>query len=74
VLAEVERHRALRAERLDSYLANEKREFPDPERLRGRRLQQWLVLRGGIGLERSLIGWYDDVLAALRPRPRGRVR
>ncbi|MEO6886639.1 MAG: PadR family transcriptional regulator [Jatrophihabitantaceae bacterium] len=67
VLAEVERHRALRTERLDAYLANEKHEFPDPGRLRGERLHQWLVLRGGISLEGNLIDWYDEVLAALRP-------
>ena len=30
VLAEVARHRELHVERLESYLANEKREFPDP--------------------------------------------
>jgi len=65
VVAEVRRHRALRVERLESYLANEKREFPDPSRLRGARRNQWLVLRGGIALERALIDWYDDVLATL---------
>ena len=65
VAAEVRRHRSVRTERLEYYLANEKREFPDPTRLHGRRLHQWLVLRGGIALERSLIDWYDDVLAAL---------
>ena len=64
---EVRRHRAEHAERLDAYLANEKHEFPDPARLRGRRLHQWLVLRGGIALERTLVDWYDDVLAALDP-------
>ncbi|MGN6606959.1 MAG: PadR family transcriptional regulator [Jatrophihabitans sp.] len=67
LLDEIERHRALRQERLDSYLANEKREFPDPTRLHGRELHQWLVLRGGISLERGLIEWYDEVLAVLRP-------
>jgi DNA-binding PadR family transcriptional regulator len=65
VVAEVRRHRALRADRLEAYLANEKREFPDPARLRGHRLHQWLVLRGGIALERSLLEWCDDVLTAL---------
>jgi hypothetical protein len=65
VLDEVRRHRALRAERLESYLANEQREFPHPSRLRGARRHQWLVLRGGIALERALIDWYDDVLATL---------
>jgi DNA-binding PadR family transcriptional regulator len=71
VAGEVERHRALHAERLNAYLANEKREFPDPSRLRGKRLHQWLVLRGGIALERSMTDWYDDVLAALRPSKKG---
>ncbi len=70
VAGEVRRHRDLHQKRLDSYLANEKREFPDPTRLRGARLHQWLVLRGGIGLERGLIDWYDDVLAALTPKGR----
>jgi len=65
VRAEVQRHRDRHVERLDAYLANEKREFPDPSRLRGARLHQWLVLRGGIALERSLIDWYDVVLATL---------
>jgi hypothetical protein len=68
VAAEVRRHRAAHAERLEFYLTNEKREFPDPSALRGHRLHQWLVLRGGIGLERGLIDWYDEVVAALTPK------
>jgi DNA-binding PadR family transcriptional regulator len=68
VAAEVRRHRAAHAERLEFYLTNEKREFPDPSRLRGHRLHQWLVLRGGISLERGLIDWYDEVAAALSPK------
>jgi DNA-binding PadR family transcriptional regulator len=70
VAAEVRRHRDLHADRLEYYLANEKREFPDPSRLRGARLHQWLVLRGGISLERSLVDWCDDVLAALSRKGR----
>jgi len=70
VADEVRRHRGLHAERLESYLANEKREFPDPSRLRGHRLHQWLVLRGGISLERGLVDWCDEVLAALSPKGR----
>ena len=68
VLDEVRRHRDLHAERLDRYLHNEKREFPDPTRLRGRRLHQYLVLRGGISYERGAIDWCDEILAALAPR------
>jgi len=35
--------------------------------LRGRRLHQYLVLRGGIRMEQNMIDWYDEVLTALRP-------
>jgi DNA-binding PadR family transcriptional regulator len=66
VIAEIGRHRALHLERLEYYLANEKHEFPDPSRLSGHRLHQYLVLRGGINLERNLIDWYDEVLVALQ--------
>jgi DNA-binding PadR family transcriptional regulator len=65
VLDEVRRHRAAREARLEYYLQSEKNEFPDPSRLRGQRLHQYLVLRGGIRLEQSLIDWYDEVLASL---------
>lgn len=70
VVAEVRRHRAKHLERLESYLASEKREFPDPVALHGLALHQWLVLRGGIGLERALIDWFDDVIATLEPETR----
>ena len=68
VVDEVRRHRAAHAQRLEFYLGNEKREFPDPSALQGHRLHQWLVLRGGISLERGLIDWYDEVVAALSPK------
>jgi DNA-binding PadR family transcriptional regulator len=68
VADEVRRHRALHTERLEFYLANEKREFPDPSALQGHRLHQWLVLRGGISLERGMIDWFDEVIAALTPK------
>ncbi len=63
--AEIARHREQRQLRLDAYLANEKREFANPAELRGRRLNQYLVLRGGIAVEQTLLGWLDEVLAAL---------
>jgi DNA-binding PadR family transcriptional regulator len=67
VATEVARHRAMHAERLDVYLANEKRAFPDPARLRGSTLHQYLVLRGGITYERGALEWCDEILAALTP-------
>lgn len=63
--AEVGRHRDLRRQRLEAYLANEQREFSDPDALRGREVNQYLVLRGGIALERALIAWLDEVLDSL---------
>lgn len=66
VAAEVARHRRLHAERLDTYLAIERKDFPDPSALTGRRLHQHLVLRGGIRAEQGLVEWCDEVLAALR--------
>ncbi|XVS61066.1 PadR family transcriptional regulator [Actinosynnema sp. CA-299493] len=66
LVAEVARHRDLHTERLDVYLAIEKKDFPDPSALSGRRLHQYLVLRGGIRAERALVEWCDEVLAAMR--------
>ena len=70
VLAEVRRHRERHAERLDAYERNEKHEFPDPSRLKGRKLHQYLVLRGGIMLERNAVDWCDEILTTL-DRQRG---
>lgn len=71
VVAEVARHRDLHGERLEAYLDNEKREFANPAALRGAQLHQYLVLRGGISYERGAIDWCDEILAALRPSPKG---
>ena len=69
VLAEVRRHRELHAERLDVLpRATRSASSPTRPRSRGRELHQWLVLRGGIGLERGLVDWCDEVLAALEPQ------
>jgi len=65
VLDEVRLHRAAHTERLDLYLANERHEFGDPAALKGNRLHQYLVLRGGIALERGIVQWCDEVLTAL---------
>jgi DNA-binding PadR family transcriptional regulator len=63
---------ALRGERVDSldaYRELEKRSFPDPSVLRSAALHQYLVLRGGIRAEESVIGWLDEVATALREEP-----
>ncbi|QFZ19434.1 PadR family transcriptional regulator [Saccharothrix syringae] len=66
LVAEVGRHRARHAERLDAYLAMAAQDFPDPTTLTGRPLHQYLVLSGGIRTERAMVEWCDEVLTALR--------
>jgi DNA-binding PadR family transcriptional regulator len=58
--------RAERVELLDTYRGFEKRQFPDPSKLSGSALHQYLVLRGGIRAEESAIDWLDEVIAALK--------
>ncbi|MFD6393867.1 PadR family transcriptional regulator [Nocardia sp. NPDC055029] len=68
VCAEVTRHRAQHAQRLDEYLLSEKKFFPAPDQLSGAALHQYLVLRAGIRAESGYVEWCDEVLQALRPR------
>lgn len=68
VCAEVERHRADHARRLDEYRLSEKKFFPVPDQLSGTALHQYLVLRAGIRAESGYVEWCDEVLQALRPR------
>jgi len=71
VLAQVEQHRAEHATRLAHYEQLAARDFPDPQALTGRRLDVYLVLRGGIRLERFWVDWLTDYLDAHRPPPQG---
>ncbi len=63
--AQVGTLRAERTELLDTYHEYEKRQFPDPARLTGSALHQYLVLRGGIRAEESAIEWLDEVARSL---------
>ena len=56
--------RADHAARLAHYEQLEREQFPDPDGLDGAGLDQWLVLRGGIRLERFWIDWITDYLHA----------
>lgn len=56
--------RADHATRLAQYEQMEREQFPDPAGLDGSRLDRWLVLRGGIGLEHFWIDWITDYLQA----------
>ncbi|MFD0489023.1 PadR family transcriptional regulator [Saccharopolyspora erythraea] len=66
VLDEIARHRRRHAERIEVYRAIERRDFGEPDRLTGRHLHQYLVLRGGIRVEQAFVDWCDEVLAAMR--------
>ncbi|NNG37784.1 PadR family transcriptional regulator [Flexivirga sp. ID2601S] len=65
IVADIVRQRAVHAEQLDYYVADERRHFPDPARLSDDELPAWLVLRGGIRQERGYVEWCDEMLAAL---------
>ena len=56
--------RADHATRLAQYEQMEHEQFPDPRALDAAQKDQWLVLRGGIGLERFWIDWITDYLHA----------
>jgi DNA-binding PadR family transcriptional regulator len=56
--------RAEHATRLAHYEDMERQQFPDPAHLDGAELDQWLVLRGGIRLERFWVDWTTDYLHA----------
>ncbi|MEV0088119.1 PadR family transcriptional regulator [Saccharopolyspora sp. NPDC050642] len=66
VAEEVARHRRGHDERLAVYRAIEERDFPAPQGLSGQQLHQYLVLRGGIRTEESMLAWCDEILAAMR--------
>ena len=74
VVAEVARHRDTHAQRLALYRLLDRRDFPEPHRLSGPDLHQYLVLRGGIRVEEGITEWCGEVLDALtehdeRPHP-----
>ena len=56
--------RADHATRLAQYEQMEREQFPDPAGLAPGLRDRWLVLRGGIGLERFWIDWITDYLKA----------
>ena len=49
---------------VERYEQLERDQFPDPSSLTDARRDQWLVLRGGIRLERFWIDWTTDYLTA----------
>lgn len=66
--AELDRHRALHQQTLDTYLTIEQRDFTPDRDTEADRLQH-LVLRAGISLEQHWIEWLDEALAELARPP-----
>ncbi len=62
VLAQVAEHRAEHATRLAHYEGLAARDFPDPSALDEHDLDVYLVLRGGIRLERFWVDWLSEYL------------
>ena len=61
---QVEAHRAEHATRLAHYEQLAQRDYPEPEPLDGHDLDVYLVLRGGIRLERFWVDWLTEYLDA----------
>ena len=64
VLAQMQEHRADHASRLAHYEQLASRDFPRPEELSEHALDVYLVLRGGIRLERFWVEWLTEYLDA----------
>lgn len=64
VLATVRDTLADHTVRLAHFEQLEKRDYPDPARLSGAALDQYLVLRGGIHSERAVVVWLTEYLEA----------
>ncbi|QWC86288.1 PadR family transcriptional regulator [Nocardioidaceae bacterium] len=64
LLDHVAETRAEHAARLRSYESMSLRDYPDPDALEGADLDRYLVLRGGVRLERFWVDWLDEYLEA----------
>ena len=66
VIKQLEEHRAEAAAALELYQGFERDYYPDPDALTGRKLHQYLVLRGGVRATAATVEWCDEVLDGLR--------
>ena len=70
LLEELAALRAEHATRLALFEELETRDYPDPSRLAGAELDQYLVLRGGIRMEQFWVDWLDEYLSAHEEKER----
>ncbi|RPA12659.1 PadR family transcriptional regulator [Gordonia sp. OPL2] len=65
VIGELKAHRDEHLAQLKLYTGFQENFYPEPDALNGRKLHQYLVLRGGIRQEEGFIEWCDEVIVAL---------
>lgn len=65
VIAELKSHRDEAQAMLDLYRGFERDYYPEPDALTGRKLHQYLVLRGGVRAAAATVEWCDETIAGL---------
>ncbi|MFT4396201.1 PadR family transcriptional regulator [Gordonia lacunae] len=65
IIGELKAHRDEHLAQLALYTGFQADYYPDPDALTGRKLHQYLVLRGGIRQEQGYIEWCDEVIHGL---------
>ncbi|AFR48580.1 PadR family transcriptional regulator [Gordonia sp. KTR9] len=65
IIGELKAHRDEHLAQLKLYTGFQDDYYPDPDALTGRKLHQYLVLRGGIRQEQGYIEWCDEVIHGL---------
>ncbi|WP_439032569.1 PadR family transcriptional regulator [Gordonia terrae] len=65
IIGEMKAHRDAHLAQLKLYTGFQSDYYPEPDALTGRKLHQYLVLRGGIRQEEGYIEWCDEVIAGL---------
>ncbi|MGB6244989.1 PadR family transcriptional regulator [Gordonia sp. (in: high G+C Gram-positive bacteria)] len=66
VITELQAHRDEAAAMLAVYRGWSEQYYPDPDALTGRKLNQYLVLRGGVRMSEHTVEWCDEVLDRFR--------
>ena len=65
IVAELTAHRNEAQSLLEVYRGFERDYYPEPDALTGRKLHQYLVLRGGVRASQATVDWCDETIAAL---------
>ncbi|MED5802494.1 PadR family transcriptional regulator [Gordonia sp. Z-3] len=65
IIGELKAHRDEHLAQLTLFNGFEAAYYPAPDTLTGRKLHQYLVLRGGIRSEQGFVDWCDEVIDAL---------